>query len=91
MICYVYVLRSDKDGNKYIGITDNIKRRVTQHKKGIVTSTRNRRPLRLVYIEKYLDRISARKRERYFKTAAGRRFLKELKTAEMVELADTHV
>jgi len=75
MICYVYVLRSDKDKKRYVGIADNIKRRLDQHNNKKVLSTRNRVPFRIEYYEKYANRISAAKREKYFKTAAGRRFL----------------
>jgi len=74
---FVYVLESNKDGKRYIGITGNLARRLKQHANGSVRSTRNRRPLKVKYKERYSDRLSARKREKYFKSAAGRRFLKK--------------
>ena len=46
---YTYVLLSKKDGNMYSGFTDNMKLRFEKHQKGLVQSTKNRRPLELVY------------------------------------------
>ena len=83
---YVYILRSQKDGKRYIGMSDNISRRIEEHNKGKVTSTRRRRPFLFEYYETYKTRIEARKREIYFKTAAGRKWLdqnvKTLKVAD---------
>lgn len=74
---YTYVLRSDKDGKLYVGWTDDLRKRIKEHNAGKVTATRHRRPLRLVYYEACLDKNKAIKREKYFKTGFGRRFLKE--------------
>jgi len=71
----VYVLRSFKDGKRYVGISEGVGRRIADHNAGRARSTRARRPFRLVYEEVYETRAEARKRELYFKTAAGRRFL----------------
>lgn len=88
--CFVYVLRSKKDGKRYIGLTSDFSRRFKQHQRGGVTSTRSRVPFESELVETYPNRSLARKREVYFKSAAGRRFLDKI-FAEMVELADTHV
>lgn len=45
--CYVYVLRSLKDNQFYVGLTRDLHSRV-QHNKGLVTSTRKRAPFELV-------------------------------------------
>ena len=87
---FVYVLRSCKDSKRYIGLTEDIEKRFKQHQLGYVASTKSRRPFSIEYFEKYTTRSKARIREKYFKTAAGRRFLDKIQ-AEMVELADTHV
>jgi putative endonuclease len=73
---YTYVLRSRKDNQLYIGFTEDLKKRVALHNKGGVESTKNRRPLLLIYYEACLNKGSAIKREHYFKTGFGRRFLK---------------
>lgn len=72
---YTYVLLSKFDGKLYIGFTDNLRNRLKQHILGNVESTKNRLPVKLVYYEACLDEIKAVKREKYFKTGFGRRFL----------------
>jgi putative endonuclease len=78
---YTYVLQSEKDGNFYSGFTKNLKLRFDQHSKGQVESTKDRRPLKLIYYEACLKEKDALRRERYFKTYNGKRFLhKRLKS-----------
>ena len=74
---YTYVLQSEKDGKFYTGFTSNLKLRFEQHNKGLVGSTRDRRPLRLIYYEACLDQDDATKREKYLKTYHGKMFLKK--------------
>jgi len=76
MMYYTYVLLSESDMNFYIGFTKDLKRRLNEHKKGLVTSTENRFPLKLVYYEACLNEYDAIKREKYFKSGFGRRFLR---------------
>lgn len=75
MFFYVYVLRSSVDGDKYIGFTNNLRKRIEEHNKGNSTATKPRFPLKLVYYEACLSEKDARRRERYLKTTGGRRFL----------------
>lgn len=72
---YVYVLRSLKDQNYYYGLTTNIESRLDDHNAGRVISTKPRRPLELVYFEELFGYTNARRREKYFKSSAGRKFL----------------
>ena len=74
---YVYVLRSEKDGKNYVGYTKNLKLRFEQHKNGKVNSTKNRRPLDLIYYEACLHQEDATKREKYLKTYYGKMFIKK--------------
>ena len=73
---YVYVLQSEKDLNFYIGIASDIKKRLEDHNSGEVSTTRNRRPLKLVYWEGCLNNKDAAKREKYLKTTWGKRYIK---------------
>lgn len=73
---YTYVLKSRKDHKFYIGSTPNLKKRFADHNKGISKATKDRGPLILVYYEACLSKEKAIKREKYFKTGFGRRFLK---------------
>jgi putative endonuclease len=73
---YTYVLRSEKDGNFYTGTTCNLKRRIEEHNKGLVPSTKFRQNLRLIYYEGCLNKEDAYRRERYLKTGIGKRYLR---------------
>jgi putative endonuclease len=64
---YLYVLKSSKDGNCYIGSTTDLKRRFKEHSEGLVISTKNRRPLELIYYEAYKALADARRREHSLK------------------------
>jgi len=63
---FVYVLLSEIDNNFYTGYTKNVELRFEQHNKGFVSSTKNRRPLKLVYFEAYINQQDATHREKYF-------------------------
>jgi putative endonuclease len=76
-IFFTYVLISERDNKFYIGFTDDLEKRNKEHHKGAVASTANRRPLKLIYYEACLNAKDAIKREKYFKTGFGRRFLKD--------------
>jgi len=73
---YTYVLKSKVDSNLYVGFSDDLKKRLEEHNKGLVESTKNRAPFCLVYYEACLDKNKALEREKYFKTGFGRRYLK---------------
>ena len=73
---YTYVIQSEKDDNLYVGFTKNLKLRFEKHSEGQVESTRDRRPLNLIYYEACLSQDDATKREKYLKSYHGRMFLK---------------
>ena len=73
---YTYVLLSTKDNKFYTGYTKNLKLRFELHQKGQVESTKDRRPLKLIYYEACLNQQDATHREKYLKTYLGKMFLK---------------
>ncbi len=72
----VYVLFSKKDHLLYIGFSTNLDKRINDHNSGRTKSTASRLPLDLVFCEFYLFKQDALKREKYFKTAMGKKALK---------------
>jgi putative endonuclease len=72
----VYVLK-DVRGKLYRGMTNDIDRRLREHVYGKTRTTSRMEGLSLVYFETFDNFDEARKRELYFKSAAGRRFLKK--------------
>ena len=73
---YTYILRSRFDNKLYVGWCKDLKRRIKEHNNSLVEATRNRLPMEIVYYEACLSEQKAIKREKYFKTGFGRRFLK---------------
>jgi len=73
---YTYVLISNKNKEFYTGTTNNINQRVEQHNKGLVMSTKYKRPLNLIYFEACLNKNDAYRREKYLKSGMGKRYLK---------------
>ncbi len=74
---FVYALRSVKDGELYIGISQNPDKRLDSHNKGVTKSTRRRRPFVLIFRESCNSRKEAREREKYYKSRIGREKLKK--------------
>ena len=72
---YTYVLQSQNDKKFYTGFTKNLKLRFDRHNEGIVESTKDRRPFKLIYYEACLKREDATHREKYLKTIYGKRFI----------------
>ena len=73
----IYVLKSLKDNNFYIGCTSDLEKRLNYHNKGRVRSTKSRIPMILIYSEKYNNKYEAFKVEKFYKTAKGKKVLKE--------------
>jgi putative endonuclease len=74
---YTYVLISSLDKKLYVGWTDDLKNRIHNHDDGNVESTKNRRPLKLIYYEACLFKTNVIKREKSLKTGFGRSYLKK--------------
>ena len=73
---YVYVLRSQCDGQFYVGFTGDLRQRLAQHNARRVESTCKRVPLDLIYYEACRDQGDATLREKYLKSSWGKRYLK---------------
>jgi putative endonuclease len=65
---YVYIVASKKNGTIYIGMTNNLKGRVVQHKEGLIPGfTQKYKVNMLVYFEEYNDVRDAITRETQMK------------------------
>jgi len=60
---FVYILKSEKDLGYYIGCSSDVQFRFKQHDNGLVSSTKHRRPLELIYYEAYNIKELAVRRE----------------------------
>ncbi len=75
---YVYVIKSKIRNYIYVGISNNIERRVSEHNSGKNKTTKPYRPFDILLTETYNTRMEARKREKYLKSGVGKEFLKKI-------------
>jgi len=74
---YAYVLKSINHDYYYKGHYENLQERLKEHNSGMTTSLRPYIPFSIYYFEEFANRNDSIAREKYFKTSAGRRFLKK--------------
>ncbi len=74
---YVYTLLSLKDNKFYTGFTTDLKDRLSRHARGEVRSTINRRPLKLIHYEYFINEEDAKAREVFLKSGFGRDNIKK--------------
>ena len=74
---HLYVIESLTDQIWYTGIAKNITNRLKEHNAGKNRFTKGHRPWKIIYSEEHPDWQSARQREKYMKSAAGKRWLKK--------------
>ena len=72
---FVYVIKSSATGRLYKGFCSDLNRRIGEHNAGKTKSTKPFAPWELVYFEKFNSKSDAIDREKYLKSAAGRRFI----------------
>ena len=73
---YAYVIKSMVKDYLYKGHCENLEKRLLEHNSGMTISIKPYIPFEIIYFEEFEQRIDAVKREKYLKTSAGRRFLK---------------
>jgi len=74
----LYVIRSEKNADLYVGICKDVDARLKDHERGKNRYTKGLRPWKLVLTEEFPDWSSARVREKYFKSGSGKEFLKKM-------------
>ena len=73
----VYILESLKDKTLYIGHTNNLKSRIFRHNAGMVKSTKNRKPWKVIHKENYQTKSDAVRRELYLKSLKSPKYIKD--------------
>lgn len=74
---YFYVLRFKQNGKLYKGFTDDLKRRISEHRSKSSKFTSRNGFFDLIFYEAYLNKKDAQEAERYFKTGHGREVLED--------------
>ncbi len=76
---FVYAIKSKTKNYIYVGLTNNVERRLIEHNNGENRSTKAYVPFCLIIRESFETRIDARAREKYLKSGIGKEFLKSIK------------
>jgi predicted GIY-YIG superfamily endonuclease len=74
---FVYILKSLRDNDLYVGSTNDVDRRLTKHNSGDVDSTKCRIPFTLEAYVAVKDKSKAIELEQYFKTGSGKAVLQK--------------
>jgi len=69
-VYYAYILQL-KDKSYYHGSSSDLKQRLKEHQSGIVLSTNNLRPLKLVFYAAFSSKRKAMAFEKYLKSSSG--------------------
>jgi putative endonuclease len=75
---YVYAISNPINNEVYVGISKDPLRRLSEHNNGKNRYTKAFIPWSIFHSEPFPDYASARTREKYLKSASGKRFLKSL-------------
>ena len=78
MFDYFYILRSKKNNKLYLGYTNNLETRLKQHNSGTEIATKPNIPYELIYYSAFKNKKDALECEKYFKTTAGWKRIKQM-------------
>ncbi|MGB3228197.1 MAG: GIY-YIG nuclease family protein [Saprospiraceae bacterium] len=74
---FVYVIKSETHNRFYVGMSEDVVRRLKEHNNGKTKSTKSYKPWLLFFIEAFGSREEARKREKYLKSGYGKLWIKQ--------------
>ena len=78
MAAFLYILQSETSGKFYVGSTNDLERRLSEHARGHTPSTRGRGPWKLAYKEEHATLLEARRRETEIKGWKSSRMIRAL-------------
>ena len=74
---FVYVIESLIDQTRYTGMAIDPKERLIEHNLGKNRFTKGHRPWEIIFTETFPDWATARVKEKYLKTHAGKKWLEK--------------
>ena len=74
----VYAIYDRVSGEVYVGMTNDLERRIGEHRRGQSFYTKKFRDFRVIYTETFVNYTDGRKKEKYLKNGSGKEFLKSL-------------
>ena len=72
---YTYIIETLNGKHRFIGHCRNLKSQLNQHNSRNVKATRDNRPWRIIYSEKFKIKNDAISREKYFKSISGQKWI----------------
>ncbi|HMO50567.1 MAG TPA: GIY-YIG nuclease family protein [Kiritimatiellia bacterium] len=76
-MAFTYIIYSQSHNKTYVGCAEDWRARLNKHNAGKVKATSSGLPWSLVLTEEHSSMLDARRRERYLKSSAGRRWMKK--------------
>lgn len=74
---YVYILKSEKDESRYVGVTEDLKRRLSEHNNGGSRYSSTKRPYKIIWCSMFTNKTKAHQFEKYLKSSSGYAFTKK--------------
>src|SRR3990167_9654523 len=74
---YVYILKSEKNWSRYIGVTEDLKRRLTEHNSGNARYSSAKKPFKIIWYCAFTIKTRAHEFEKYLKSSSGYAFTKK--------------
>lgn len=74
---FVYILKSINYSKTYTGRTENLEKRLKEHNAGYNLFSKRYKPWRVIYFEEVDSLQNSIDKEKYFKSKAGRNWIKE--------------
>lgn len=68
---YVYILKSEVDGSRYIGVTADLRRRIQEHNNSNARYSSAKRPYGIIWYSAFLNKERAYEFEKYLKSSSG--------------------
>ncbi|MFA6190067.1 MAG: GIY-YIG nuclease family protein [Candidatus Staskawiczbacteria bacterium] len=83
---FLYILQSVKNNRYYIGSTNNLDRRLSEHNGGKTKSLENLRPLKIVFSKEFEKEIDARRIERRLKKFKNRNIIENIVKEQRIKM-----
>ena len=74
---YVYILESQKDASRYIGVTSDLRKRLREHNSDHPGYSNTRRPYEISWYAAFVNKEKAYAFETYLKSSSGYAFTKK--------------
>lgn len=71
---FVYIIKNTAKSFQYVGLTDDVDKRVSEHNQGLSIATKGYLPLELAWYCAFPTRSQAAQFEKYLKSGSGRAF-----------------